>query len=121
MKKAKGLQALTALLQELRSVDPEFPLQYALCLVTIAQQEGLSLTELAQRTGITLSTVSRIIGNLSGSRNRYGHLVNVAFSATEARRKEIWLTPRGMALVQNLTENIEGGTALPNHKARETG
>ncbi len=120
MMKAKGLRALTALLQELRRIDPEFPLQYALCLAEIAQQEGLSLTELAQRTGISLSTVSRIIGNLSSRRTRCGELVKVGFSTTEARRKELWLTPRGATLLYRLIENIENGSPLPK-AAQKTG
>lgn len=113
MMKTKGLRALTALLQELRRIDPEFPLQYALCLTEIAQQEGLSLTELAQRTGISLSTVSRIIGNLSSRRARCGELVKIGFSTTEARRKELWLTPSGAALLYRLVENIENSRPAP--------
>lgn len=113
--KPKGLRALTALLQELRRIDPEFPLQYALCLAEIAQQEGLSLTELARRTGIPLSTVSRIVGNLSGRRARCGELVKISFSTTEARRKELWLTPRSTTLLHRLVENIEN-----SHPAQKT-
>lgn len=101
----KSLWALINLLQELRRIDPEFPIQYALCLGEIARQEGLSLTELAQRTGIALSTVSRIIGALSASRGRCGGLVNVKFSPIEARCKELSLTPRGNALLRRLLDS----------------
>lgn len=103
----KSLRALIGMLQELRGIDPEFPLQYALCLCEIARDEGLSLTELAQRTGVPLSTASRIIAALSGSRGRCGGMVRVRFSAIEARRKELTLTARGKSLIADLTSPLE--------------
>ncbi len=105
--KQNGLSAVIELLQLLRRIDPEFPIQYALCLGEIARHQGLSVTELAQRTGITLSTVSRIVSTLSSNRNRYGGLINVRFSREEARRKELSLTPQGHALIRHITANFE--------------
>jgi hypothetical protein len=40
------------LLRELQKIDPEFPLQYALCLAEISANEGLSLTHLSEKTGM---------------------------------------------------------------------
>jgi len=107
MKRQKGLSTLIDLLQILRGIDTEFPLQYALCMGEIARNQGISITELAEKTGITLSTVSRIVGALSGGRGRCNGLVRVRFSATENRRKELFLSPRGAALIAHLVTEIE--------------
>lgn len=104
--KHNGLSAVIELLQFLRRIDPEFPIQYVLCLGEIVRHEGLSVTELAQRTGITLSTVSRIVSALSSTRGRYAGLINVRFSREEARRKEISLTPQGHTVIRHITANF---------------
>ena len=94
------------LLREVQKIDHEFPLQYAVCLTEIALQEGLSLTQLSERTGMALSTVSRIIGALSKHRQKgapYG-LVRVTVSASERRRKELSLTPKGKAVMESIAE-----------------
>ncbi len=101
-----GLLAAIDLLQTLRAIDPEFPIQYALCLSEIARHEHLSVTELAQRTRISLSTVSRIVSALSNRKGRYGLLINVRFSPLEARRKELSLTAQGHNFIKNMTGNI---------------
>ena len=81
-------QTLLALLQTFQNIAPDFPMQYAVCLLHISYDEGLSLTELTKKTGIPLSTASRIIGALSDHRQRgqaFG-LVTVKISTTERRR-----------------------------------
>ncbi len=94
------------LLRELQKIDAEFPLQYAVCLAEISLEEGLSLTELSARTGMALSTVSRIVGALSKNRQKGApyNLVKVKISAAERRRKEIYLTPRGRAVVSSIAD-----------------
>lgn len=89
------------LLRELQKIDPEFPLQYAICLAEIAIAEGLSLTDLAERTGMPLSTVSRIVGALSKHRQKGAayDLVTVGISSTERRRKELFLSVRGRSVI----------------------
>ncbi len=97
------------LLRQLQKIDPEFPLQYAICLGEIALDEGCSLTTLAERAGLTLSTVSRIVGALSDFRQNgqpYG-LIEIKVSATERRRKELTLSPRGRTLLQKLGKVLE--------------
>lgn len=113
--KHNGLSAVIELLQFLRRIDPEFPIQYALCLGEIARHEGLSVTELAQRTGITLSTVSRIVSALSSNRSRYGGLINVRFCREESRRKELSLTPQGRNLIRHITGHFDA--ILPKNTA----
>lgn len=105
--KDKRLSALIKTFQELKGIDPEFPLQYALCLGAIGYQPGLSLTRLAAETDIPLSTVSRIISSLSSPRGRCGGLVRVTFSSTEIRRKELHLTAQGEILLHRLLRALQ--------------
>ncbi len=110
MTDAKNIENFVKLLQELRAVDPEFPLHYAFCLAEISRDEGLSLTTLAQRTRLSLSTVSRIVGALSKNRQKgsaYG-LVDVKISATERRKKELYLSSKGHEIIQNLCAILDG-------------
>ncbi len=103
-----GLGSVLKILREFQKIDPEFPIQYALCLIEIARDEGLSVTTLATRTGLTLSTASRVIGALSKHRQSgtpYG-LIKVNVSATERRRKELFLTARGRAVISGLAEVV---------------
>ncbi len=92
------------LLRAVQKIDPEFPLHYAVCLCEIALEEGLSLTALSARTGLTLSTVSRIVGALSKHRQagKPYDLVRVKISASERRRKELYLTARGKAAMDSI-------------------
>lgn len=94
------------LLRELQKIDAEFPLQYAVCLAEISLEEGLSLTDLSTRTGMALSTVSRIIGALSKHRQKGApyNLIRVKISAAERRRKELYLTPRGRAVIGGIND-----------------
>ena len=96
------------LLRELQKIDAEFPLQYAVCLTEISQEEGLSLTDLSVRTGMALSTVSRIVGALANNRQKGTpyNLIRIKISATERRRKELYLTPRGRAVIDSILEII---------------
>ena len=93
-----------SLLRQLERVDPEFPLNYSICLVEIARAEGLSLTKLSERTGLALSTVSRIVGALSQYRQNgqsYG-LIELKVSPKERRRKELYLTPKGWVVMRGV-------------------
>jgi DNA-binding MarR family transcriptional regulator len=105
----RSTDLLLIILRELQSINSEFPIQYAICLLEISQNEGSSLTLLAEKTGMPLSTISRIIGALSEHRQKgepYG-LIEVKISKTERRRKELFLSPKGKAIVERLQLIIE--------------
>jgi DNA-binding MarR family transcriptional regulator len=104
---------LLTLLRRLQSIDPEFPIQYAVCLLEISQDEGMSLTTLAEKTHLALSTVSRIIGALSDHRQKgtpYG-LIEVTISKTERRRKELKLSAKGRKIITSLTQPLTASAA----------
>jgi DNA-binding MarR family transcriptional regulator len=94
----------------LQKIDPAFPLQYAVCLAEIALDEGLSHSDLAERMGLGLPTVSRIVGALSRRRQKgatpYG-LIRVAISESERRKREIYLTMRGRAVIGRIARILE--------------
>jgi DNA-binding MarR family transcriptional regulator len=94
------------LMRELQKINPEFPIQYAICLAEISLNDELSLTELSKRTHMPLSTVSRIVGALSDSRQRGKpyNLVKVAICTTERRRKNLSLTTKGKAVIQGIED-----------------
>lgn len=99
-----------SILQMLRNVDGEFPLQYSICLAEISMEEGMSLTALSKKTGLGLSTVSRIVGALSMYRqngNPYG-LVEIKVSEVERRRKELYLTDKGRRLLSDIGAVLQG-------------
>ena len=95
------VQKLLTILTQFRAVDPEFPLQYAICLCEISLNPGISLTQISEKTGLALSTISRIVGALSDYRPNgapYG-LVRMDVAPNERRRRELRLTDDGAALL----------------------
>lgn len=103
------------LLRELQKIDQEFPLQYAVCLAEIAREEGLSLTALALRTNMPLSTISRIVGALSRNRQRGTpyDLVRVAIAPQQRRKKQLFLSARGRAVMASIVEMMDRPAAGP--------
>lgn len=98
------IYVMLSLLEQIRAIDPEFPLHYAICLGEIALDEGMSLTALAGKTGLALPTVSRIAGALSAYRGNgrpYG-LVTMRPGSLERRRKHLYLTPKARAFFSDL-------------------
>lgn len=96
------------ILLELQNIDPEFPIQYAICLSEIALDEGLSMSDLAKKTGMPLSTVSRIASALSKNkpRGRSYNFIQIKISPIEKRKKQIFLTQNGRNTLRNITEKI---------------
>ena len=108
------------LLRELQKIDPEFPLQYAVALSVISLNEGLSISKLAEETKLSMSTVSRIVGALSNTRQKgepYG-LVRVKVSAQERRRKEIYLTTKGHLFIDSIDALLENKKTADSVKPR---
>lgn len=111
------MQKLLIILRALQKIDPEFPLQYAICLAEISLNEGMSLTHLSQKTDMPLSTVSRIVGALSSHRQRgtpYG-LVEVTVSPKERRKKELYLSKKGQFFIHNIEETLPKNTSDTLH------
>lgn len=86
----------------LQTINPEFPLQYVICLIHIARNEGLSMTELADETGMALSTTSRITSALAKKGGAY-ELIRVDIAPDEKRRKKIFLSENGKTLLNDIS------------------
>ena len=100
---------LLEILRHIQKIDSEFPIQYAICLIEISENEGCSVTNLAELCGIPLSTVSRIIGALSDYRqlgNPY-HFIEVKVSPSERRKKELYLTQKGRAALKEILSPLK--------------
>ena len=103
------ISLLLDILHRIQKVDAEFPIQYAICLVHIYQHEGCTISSLAERAGLALSTVSRIVGALSDTR-QYGepfHFIDVRPSQSDNRKKEIYLTDKGRAAIHDFMAPLE--------------
>lgn len=107
-KREQTCVTILELLNTLRGVHNEFPLQYAVCLMEIYLDQGLSPSDLAQRTDLALSTISRILGALSNKRQKGEafYMIDVRISEKSRRSKEIYLTPRGEDLCHDLMQAI---------------
>ena len=95
-------------LTELTTIDPEFPLQWALVFLTIANNEGAALKDIAEETGISMSVMSRTIGALSNARRMgkpYG-IVLVKMAKDDKRRKELFLSAKGKRLLEKLKKSL---------------
>ena len=104
-----ALETFLQCLHYLQAIDRNFPLQYAVCLTEIARDEGLSPSTLAERTNLGLSTVSRIIAAL-GEHRPNGHsyqLIRITISDEERRRKRLFLTNQGQALIERALSCIK--------------
>lgn len=104
------LDPLVRVLEALRTLDPDLPIQYALSFLTIAQNEGLSIRDLSERLGIAQSSASRNVAALSKwhSFGKAGHdLVQAEEDPRERRRKIITLTDRGRDLAVQLSGLIQ--------------
>lgn len=108
------LDPLVRVLEALRILDPDLPIQYALSFLTIAQNEGLSIRDLSERLGIAQSSASRNVAALSKwhSFGKEGHdLVQAEEDPRERRRKIITLTEKGRELAAQLAALIR-----PSHQ-----
>ena len=95
--------------RHIKKIDSEFPIQYAICLIEISENEGCSVTNLAELCGIPLSTVSRIIGALSDYRQlgEPYHLIEVKVSPNERRKKELYLTQKGRTTLKEILSPLK--------------
>ena len=104
----KKLNKLQTVLNELTNIDNEFPLQWAVVFLEIAQNEGAALKDIAETTGISMSVMSRTIGALSNYRRMgkpYG-IVVVKQAKDDRRRKELFLSAKGKRLIEKLNKSM---------------
>lgn len=91
------------LVEELRKIDPELPMQVAHVLLVIARYPGLCQREVAARTQIGKSSASRIIEGLSA---RGRGLVSATEDAIDRRVKVLMLTDQGRRVVRRIVAGL---------------
>lgn len=101
----KQTTAIAAVLQEFRTIDPDMPVQIATTLMVIASNPGITQVEISQEANMGRAAVSRHVAVL-GPFNPYlkcgFNLINQTVDWMDRRRKPIYLTERGHALVSQL-------------------
>jgi DNA-binding MarR family transcriptional regulator len=118
---AKDLRVLIQLVEILREVDGEMPMQMAHCLLCVALRPGLTMQNLSEMTGLSQSSSSLNIQTL-GEWHRFGkpgyNLVQAVDDPVDTRRKIMFLTPKGKQVMARLLSTIRGEAVteidLPN-------
>jgi DNA-binding MarR family transcriptional regulator len=93
-------------LSGIQQIDPDMPIQQAMCLLFIAKaKEGTSLTELSRKVGIGLTTASRYVaalGHINRHREEGYNLIESREDPMERRKKIIRLTTKGEITLRNI-------------------
>lgn len=93
-------------LSAIQRIDPEMPLQQALCLLVIAEsEEGMSLTDLSKKVGIGLATASRYVsalGKVTRHRTEGLNFIESFEDPMERRKKIIRMTTKGRIALRNI-------------------
>jgi DNA-binding MarR family transcriptional regulator len=102
--------ALLGTLEPFKDLKSEIPHQVVLTFLLVACKQGLSVTDYAQRAGVSKSVMSRHLLDL-GERNRHMEpglgLVVSKPSPLELRRHEVYLTPKGKAMLARMQRELE--------------
>lgn len=88
------------ILKKFSQLAESMPMSYALTLLEVAQDEGLSITSLAERLDTPLSTISRVVAAMSDVK-KY-NLLTVTIAKDEKRRKIITLTQRAKDFLKTI-------------------
>lgn len=102
------LKALS-LLEKFRTLDSEMQMPQAVTLLTVALNEGISLTELTEKTSQATSSASRNVAALSNVHRagKPGHgLVLNREDPVERRRKQHVLTPKGRRFLEEVVKIV---------------
>lgn len=103
----KDLQGLRSVINRLRDLDPEMPIQQFATLVWVALNEDKTQRELCSDLNMPNSSASRNLAALSKV-HRLGReglgLVTWVESVEDRRMKLLMLTPKGRNVVQGLLE-----------------
>lgn len=110
-RKMKGIKRLDRAMRQVRtSIDPLVPTQMVQAFLTVAANEGCTLTEISEKLGTNLSTASRQLLDLS-DRNRKmeeGYkLVERNTDPANLRVNRYTLTRKGKLLIDELVDIME--------------
>lgn len=99
------LYRLDLLIDELRKVNPEMPIQQMKTLVSIAIEQGRTVTDIANGASLGLASTSRHIealGEPTKKTPKALDLVVADYDVMNRRNKIVTLTPKGATVVKSL-------------------
>ncbi len=103
------LLKLAFVIDQFREVDSAFPVSYIAALLAVAREPGLTGSEYAARLGLDQPVMSRILLEI-GQKSRHGGpgrgWVLGVHDEIDLRRKNIYLTPVGRALVDVILDAL---------------
>lgn len=101
------LHKVSLLMSVFRNINPTMSIQVVHTLMLVSLHEGASVTEIAKMAGFKLSTVSRNILDLGLKDRRREQglgLVETKVDPMELRKKQVGITPKGMALLRQVID-----------------
>jgi DNA-binding MarR family transcriptional regulator len=94
-------------MEAFRAIRRTMPLQHAFAFLSVALEEGHSVSEYAKRAGTTQAVMTRILFALSSRKRDPGYgLVQQVIDPQDGRRTQTFLTVRGKALVRAIVHLI---------------
>ncbi|WP_027709128.1 MarR family winged helix-turn-helix transcriptional regulator [Zooshikella ganghwensis] len=108
---AGGLKLLKFLnaVQAMRSIDPDMTLSQLATLLTIAKDEGLSVSEIQHRVGLTRTTGSRIVRSLTnweGDGKPGFDFIEMRADPMDYRRRIAYLNEKGRKVVKDAIKHL---------------
>jgi len=111
MQQTKLLHQYWKALEQLRSVDPEMPLQRASTFIYIATHEGCTIKSISDALGVVASTTNRNVRALGKTHRsgKGGHgLVISDVDPVDPRRLLFSLTPQGKRIATAISTDLGG-------------
>jgi DNA-binding MarR family transcriptional regulator len=97
-------------IETIRGVDIDMPIQTAATFLIIAENEGCTLADIQTRLGMASSTASRNVASL-GERHRLGKpgydLIIAKPDLQDRRRRLHYLTAKGRVILRQIIDAVE--------------
>lgn len=117
---SKQLKGLVTALEKFHDIDPKMPLRQVICLLTIAQNKGesLSISDVADQIQVGVAVASRYVAAFGrGARDEKG----LGFLAAKEdpldwRKKRLELTAEGRAFIDSLFKHEDSNAHIQEGK-----
>jgi DNA-binding MarR family transcriptional regulator len=99
--------SILRLLQRFREIDPDIPVQICTTLMCIAECPGITQAEIVKGANMGTAAVNRhvrILGRYNAKRKEGFEYISAEVDEDDARRKNLYLTAKGYALLSALLE-----------------
>lgn len=99
-------------LRRLRDLHPDMTILQAMFLFAVATNPGASQRHIYTLIGTTDSSAARtfaILSDIGGRRSRPLHLIEQRVNPLDRRERNLYLTPRGRRLMDDMLRDFERG------------